>query len=318
MIRPSVSRSGLQNNCILFCSGEVKLFSETRPRWPNVKVPDPWSAELQHMWEWKKKAAVKRSSWHWLPVWLPHRSPLPLSVGEAGQCQGAVFYELVSTELTTFPQALHRRTWLRPCSCCSQTAGSVHCTSEHIHTCIYAHSDTDRKLDSDPDFPSEITQLDLKYESSGSWSASFSQHVIKYRQDSLIHSAYFGAFDCSQGGNLFGPVTRPKPRHLSKEVASCEVHATADMRLKCVYQRRPTCIISLRGKGGYKDTSQTRRWEPHLLWDAHFSDISEVMCCLCDFLLLYFLPVYFLLLFTTDSDVRVTTEVWYAGFKFNV
>lgn len=61
------------------------------------------------------------------------------SVGEAGQCQGAMFYELVSTKLTTFPQALHWRTWLWPCSCCSQTAGSVHCTSEHIHTRIHAH-----------------------------------------------------------------------------------------------------------------------------------------------------------------------------------
>lgn len=182
MNRPSVlSRSSLQNNSILLCSGEVKLFSETRPQWPNVKVPEPWSAELQHIWEWKKKAAVERSSWHWLPVWLPHRSPLPLSVGEAGQCQGAVFYELVSTKLTTFPQALHWRTWLRPCSCCSQTAGSVHRISEHIHTCIHAHCDTDRKLDSDPDFPSEIRRLDFKYESSGSWSTAFSQHVIKYR-----------------------------------------------------------------------------------------------------------------------------------------
>lgn len=309
MIRPSVvSRSSLQNNSILLCSGEVKLFSQTRPQWPKVKGPDPWSAELQHMWEWKKKAAVERSSWHWLPVWLPHRSPLPLSVGEAGQCQGAVFYELVSTELTTFPQVLHWRTWLRPCSCCSQTAGSVHCTSEHIHTCIHAHWDTDRKLDSDPDFPSEITRLDLKYESSGSSSTAFSQHV-KYRQDSL--RSLFRGFRLFISALLLkavtysGQSTDPNPWHLSKEVTSCEVHTTTEMRRKCVYERRPMCFTSLRGNVGHKDTTQTRGWEPHLLWEAHFSHISEVMCCSCHFLLMYFLPVHFVWLFNSDTDVRV-------------
>lgn len=173
--RPSVvSRSGLQNNSIPL-SVQVKWnYSQKQALGGQMlKFLTPGQLSCSICGNGKKKAAVERSSWHWLPVWLPHWSPLPLSVGEAGQCQGAVFYELVSTELTTFPQALHWRTWLRPCSCCSQTAGRVHCTSEHIHTCIHAHWDTDRKLDSDPDFPSEITRLDLKYESSGSWSTAF-------------------------------------------------------------------------------------------------------------------------------------------------
>lgn len=75
------------------------------------------------------------------------------------------------------------------------------------------------------------------------------------------------------------------------------------------------CSTSLRGKVGHKDTAQTRRWEPHLLWEAHFSDISEGMCCSCDFLLMYFLPGYFLFLFNTDNVVGGTNEVSYIEFS---
>lgn len=60
-----------------------------------------------------------------------------LSVGEAGQCQGAKFYELGSAALATFPQASHWRTPLWPWNCCRpDREGRAPCTN----TCrLYVH-----------------------------------------------------------------------------------------------------------------------------------------------------------------------------------
>lgn len=64
------------------------------------------------------------------------------SVGEAGQCQGAEFYELGSAALATFPQVSHWRTRLRPWSCCRpDREGCAPCTN----TCCAYVQDSDRE-----------------------------------------------------------------------------------------------------------------------------------------------------------------------------
>lgn len=102
-----------KQNMVVPHSTEVKLVTETK-RHSTDQKPKPLtfgSAEIQHVWVGLKKKCS--SSEKLLILAACVASPLvagSLSAGEAGQCQVAMFYELVSTKVATFPQASHLRT----------------------------------------------------------------------------------------------------------------------------------------------------------------------------------------------------------------
>lgn len=93
------------NNFFLAKSGDVKLGAETEHH-SGQKLKVLTSGQLSCSMCGTEKSSSREKL---LMLAACVASPLvaaSLSAGEAGQCQGAVFYELVSTELTTFPQAL--------------------------------------------------------------------------------------------------------------------------------------------------------------------------------------------------------------------
>lgn len=74
--------------------------------WPKTLKSWPFgSAELRPAW-WMEKNEWERLSWSWWPVWLPLLVAASSPAGEAAECQCWVFYELLSTKLPTFPQAI--------------------------------------------------------------------------------------------------------------------------------------------------------------------------------------------------------------------
>lgn len=157
-------KSSFCHSIILLCKSEVKLVTETEHHsGQRQKVLTPGQLRCS-MCGTKKRSSVGEKL---LTLDACVASPsvaASLSAEEAGQCQAAMFYELVSTKLTTFPQASHWRTWLWPRSCCSQTTGSVHCASQHIHIHTYAlpymctFKGLGRAVDSS-DFPQETAPL---------------------------------------------------------------------------------------------------------------------------------------------------------------
>lgn len=141
-----IIRSSEQKQLSLELHSSLVRWSETghrdrTPQRPKVKGPDPRSAELQHVWDWKK-AAVETSSWRWPAVWLPHRSLLPCLQGKQDSARVQCFMSWSEPNsphshkhCTEGRDSGHAAAGARPHGVCSVH----HNTYTHIYLHICAH-----------------------------------------------------------------------------------------------------------------------------------------------------------------------------------